>query len=156
MEWFSGLAGVKFNYIPYKGTAQVLTDVMGHQLDFGFVDRSVAGPLLKSGKIKALAVGGKNRFPDPPDVPTVRESGYPDFLSYAWTGFFVGSDTPDDVLAKLADAVQKVMVTHATKEFVKRLGAEPMPLGPVDMRKFHLDELGRYRRVADAAGIKPE
>ncbi len=155
VKWFGVLAGVKFNDIPYKGTAQVVTDVMGHQLDFGFVDRSLVGPLLKSGKLKLLAVGGETRYPDSPDVPTAKESGYPEFLSYAWTAFFVPSKTPDDVVTKLASAVQKAADSDAVKAFIKNLGAEPMPLGPTEMRQFHLNEIARYRRVANAVGIKP-
>ena len=156
VKWFSGLAGVSFNDIPYKGTAQVVTDVMGHQLDFGYVDRSLVGPLLKSGKLRVLAVGGETRYPDAPETPTVKESGYPEFLSFAWTAFFVRSDTPDDVVTKLANAVQTASASNEVKAFVKRLGAESMLLGPEAMRKFHVEELARYRRVAGAAGIKPE
>jgi tripartite-type tricarboxylate transporter receptor subunit TctC len=156
VEWFADLAGVKFNNIPYKGTAQVLTDVMGHHLDFGYVDRTVAGPLLKSGKIRAPAVGGAARDRDFPDLPTVRESGYPEYVSFAWVAFFVRSEVPDDVVAKLADAMQKIMASEATKEFTKKIGGQTLPLGPVAMRKFHVEELARYRRVAEAAGIKPE
>jgi tripartite-type tricarboxylate transporter receptor subunit TctC len=155
-EWFASLAGVKFNQIPYKGTAQVVTDVMGHHLDFGFVDWTVAGPLWKSGKLKALAVGGGTRHPDAPEVPTVRESGYLEFTSFAWSAFFVRSDTPDDVVTKLADAMQKVMATDVTKEFLKKMNQLPPPGGPVAMRKYLLEEVERYRRVAEVAGIKPE
>jgi tripartite-type tricarboxylate transporter receptor subunit TctC len=156
VKWFSGLAGVSFNDIPYKGTAQVVTDVMGHQLDFGYVDRSLVGPLLKSGKLRVLAVGGETRYPDSPETPTVKESGYPEFLSFAWTAFFVRSDTPDDVVNKLANAVQKAAASNEVKAFIKRLGAESMLLGPSAMRKFHVEEVERYRRVAEVAGIKPE
>lgn len=156
VKWFAGLAGVSFNDIPYKGTAQVVTDVMGHQLDFGYVDRSLVGPLLKSGKLRVLAVGGNTRYPDAPETPTVQESGYPEYLSYAWTAFFVRSETPDDVVAKLATAVPKAAASDQVKAFVKRLGAEEMPLGPAEMRKFHVEELARYQRVAAAAGMKPQ
>jgi tripartite-type tricarboxylate transporter receptor subunit TctC len=156
VAWFAGLAGVSFNDIPYKGTAQVVSDVMGRQLDFGYVDRALVGPLLKSGKIKVLAVGGDTRHPDSPEVPTVRESGYPEYLSYAWVALFVRSETPDDVVTKLAGALAKASVSDKVKSFVNRLGAEPMPLGPAEMRKFHVEEIARYQRVAAAAGIKPQ
>jgi tripartite-type tricarboxylate transporter receptor subunit TctC len=156
MEWFASLAGIKFNQIPYKGSPQVLTDVIGHQIDIGFGDRSVVGPLLKSGKLKALAVAGETRFPDSPEVPTVMESGYPGFTSYSWIALFVRSETPDDVVAKLDNAVQKIMVTDTMKNFMKLVGGEPFPLRPVAMRKYQLEDIERYRRSAEAAGIKPE
>lgn len=156
VKWFGGLAGVSFNDIPYKGTAQVVTDVMGRQLDFGYVDRSLVGPLLKSGKLRVLAVGGDTRYTDSPETPTVKESGYPEYLSYAWTAFFVRSETPDDVVAKLAAAVPKAHASGEVKAFIKRLGAEAMLLGPAEMRRFHVEEIARYQRVAAAAGIKPQ
>ncbi|MCL4747924.1 MAG: tripartite tricarboxylate transporter substrate binding protein [Burkholderiaceae bacterium] len=155
-KWFSGLAGVSFNDVPYNGTAQVVTDVMGNQLDFGFVDRSLVNPLVKAGKLKVLAVGGETRYPGFPDVATVRESGYPEFLSYAWIGFFVRAETPDDVVAKLASAMPKVAESEKMRAFMEKIGASPMPLGPEEMRKFHVAEIERYRRVAAASGITPQ
>ena len=86
--------------------------------------------MLKSGKLRVLAVGGNTRYPDAPETPTVKESGYPEYLSYAWTAFFVRSETPDDVVTKLAAAVPKASGSDQAKAFVKRLGAEEMPLGP--------------------------
>lgn len=156
MEWLAVLSGAKFNNIPYKGTAQVLTDLMGNQLDLGFTDRGVADALLKSGKVKGLAVGGETRYREPPDLPTVRESGYPEYASYAWIGVFVLSDTPDAIVARLSDAARKAMESEPLKEFLRKIGADPLPLGPGEMRKFQAAEIERYRRVAEAAGIKPE
>lgn len=155
-DWLASMAGVKFNQIPYKGTAQVLTDVIGHHLDLGFTDRAVANSLLQSGKLKGIVVGGDSRYPDPPDVPTAKESGYPEYRSFAWTALYVAAGTPDDIVNKLSDATQKAMASDAMNDFLRRMGADTLPLGPAAMRKFHVEEVARYRRVAEAAGIKPE
>jgi tripartite-type tricarboxylate transporter receptor subunit TctC len=155
LEWLANVMGVKFNYVPYKGGAQVFTDVMGNQLDFGLVDMGGVLPLLKSGRLRALAVSGEKRHAEFPNVPTVGESGYPDYVNYSWTSFCVRSETPDDVTAKLADALQKVLATPEAAEFVNRMGAELMPFAPDAMRKFQRDEIERFRRIAETAGFKP-
>ena len=155
LEWLASVMGVRFNYIPYKGGAQVFTDVMGNQLDFGLVDMGGVVPLLKSGRLRALAVSGEARHQDFPNVPTIRESGYPDYVNYAWTSFCVRAETPDDVTAKLADALQKVLATNEARNFVKTMGAELMPYAPDAMRKFQRDEIDRFRRIAEVSGFKP-
>ncbi len=155
LEWLASVMGVKFNYIPYKGGAQVFTDVMGNQLDFGLVDMGGVVPLLKSGRLRALAVSGEVRHPEFPNVPTIKESGYPEYVNYAWTSFCVRSETPDDVTAKMVDALQKVLATQEARDFVKKMGAELMPFAPEAMRKFQQDEIDRFRRIADKAGFRP-
>ena len=157
LEWFAALAGVKFTNIPYKGIASVFTDVMGKQIDFAIVDSTgSAASLLKSGKIRALAVAGETRHAEFPDVPTVRESGYPSYANYGWSAYYVRSETPDDVTAKLVDALQKVLNTNEAVDFSKKMGGELMPYGPAAMAKYHRDTLDGFRRVAEQAGIKPE
>ena len=86
----------------------------------------------------------------------MRESGYPDYVNYTWSSLYVRSETPDDITQKLGDALQKVFGQQAVCDFVKRAKLEPMQLGPADMRKFQVEETTRLKRVADAAGIKPE
>ena len=154
---FANAAGVKFTNVPYTGGAQVFTDVMGKQLDFGVVDLGGVAPLLKSRKLRALAVSGENRSPDFPDVPTIRESGYPDYVNYSWISFCVRSETPVDVSAKLTDALQKVLATNEARDFVKKIGGgELMLYAPAAMQKYQRDELDRFCRIAEVAGIKPE
>jgi tripartite-type tricarboxylate transporter receptor subunit TctC len=153
---FANVAGVKFNNIPYKGTTQVITDVIGQQLDFGFIDRAVAAPLVKSGKLKALAVTGKTRHPDFADIPTVGESGYPQYSAYAWSALFVRSETPDAASARLADAMQKVLAKEKTQVFIKGLGVQPMAYQPDAMKAFVLQEYDKYRAAVQSLGIRPE
>jgi len=157
VDWFASLAGVKFNNVPYKGAAPIFTDVMGSQLDVGLVHLGGVSSLLKSGKLRALAVTGDARSADFPDVPTVREGGYPDYKSYTWVSFYARAETPDDVSAKLADALQKALAANDAKEYVKHHpGEELMPLAPAAMRQYQRDEYERIRRIAEMTGFKPE
>ncbi len=157
LEWFASLAGVRFANVPYKGAAPIYTDVMGKQLDFALLHLGGAAPLIKSGKLRALAVTGEARSAELPDVPTVRESGYPDFVSYTWVSFYVRAETPEEVTAKLVDALQRALASHEAKDFVKKHpGEDLMPHAPAAMHKYQRDEFERFRRIALAAGIKPE
>jgi len=156
MEWFAREAGVRFNHIPYKGGAQCYNDVVGGQLDMAVAELAGTLELIKGGKLRALATTGETRHPGLPDVPTVKESGYPDFVTYSWNSFYVRAETPDAVTKKLADAMQKVMATDAAREFVRNAGTELMPLDRVAMRKFQMQEATRFGAIAQAAGIKPQ
>jgi len=155
-EWFANLAGIKFNHIPYKGGAPIYADLMGNQLEIAIVDVGGASPLIKSGKLRAIAMSGETRHPMFPDVPTVKESGYPEYVTYTWTSFSVRSETPDDITAKLADTLQKALATNEAKEYGRSTGGELMPYGPADMQKFQREELERFRRIATIAGVKPQ
>jgi tripartite-type tricarboxylate transporter receptor subunit TctC len=156
LEWFASLAGVKFSNIPYKGGAPIFTDIMGGQLDFAVADLGGVASLLKSGKIRALAVSGEKRHPDFPAVPTIKESGYPEYVNYSCTSLYIRSETPEDITAKLADALQKALASNDAKEYVRKTGAEMMPHAPAAMQRYQRDEYERFRRIAEMAGIKPE
>jgi tripartite-type tricarboxylate transporter receptor subunit TctC len=156
IEWFANVAGAKINNVPYKATTQIHTDIMGHQI-FGTLDAmSTLAPLVKAGKLKLLAVTGETRHPELPNVPTIKESGYPEYVMYGWSAIYARAETPDDVTGKLADAMQKVLAADATREFARKLGSELNLRSPAAMRKFQADELATFRRVAEAAGIKAE
>ena len=155
-EWFASLTNTQLMYIPYKGTPEVFTALMGNQLDWSVTDVISALPQVKAGKLKAIAVSGEKRFPDMPDVPTVKESGYPDYVNYTWTSMVVRADTPDAVTNKLVEALRRILAAPAAKEFATKIGSELMQADPTEMRKFQLSETERFRRIADVAGIKPQ
>ena len=154
--WFASMSGTKQVYVPYKGAPEVFTALMGDQLDWAVTDLIAALPQVKAGKLKAIAVSGDKRYVDSPEVPTLKESGYADYVNYTWTSMVIRSETPDAVTAKLVDAVAKILATQAAKDFTTRIGSEQLLLGPAEMRKFQLSETERFRRIADGAGIKPQ
>lgn len=156
LESFNAAAGIKLVNVPYKAAGQAHTDVMGSQIDALMDGTTSLGPMLRSAKLRLLAASGERRDAAFADVPTFRESGYPDFVAWGWSSFFVRTETPEEATHKLADAMQKVLALSATQEFAKKSGSELMLFGPAAMRKFQLDEIDKFRRVAAAAGIRPE
>ncbi|MCC6473845.1 MAG: tripartite tricarboxylate transporter substrate binding protein [Burkholderiales bacterium] len=153
IEWFASAAGVKIVNVPYKATTQIHLDVMSHRI-FGTIDAmSTLGPLVKSGKLKVLAVTGENRLSDFPGVPTMQESGFPDYTMYGWSAIYTRSETPEDAVDRLVGAMQKVLRSDATREFASRRGSELNLRLPPALRKFQADELANFRRVAQVAGI---
>ena len=155
-EWLASVTGTRHVNVPYKGAPEVFIALMGDQLDWGVSDVIAAMPQVKSGKLKALAVSGDVRHPDYPDIPTVKESGYPEYVNYTWTSMYIRSETPEAITARLVDALQKILSTAVTKEFIARIGSDPMALPPAEMRRFQIRETERFRRIADGAGIKPQ
>ncbi len=155
-KWLGNVAGVEFLNVPFKGAGDVIANLMGERLDFTILDIASAAPLFPSGKLRGIAVSSDKRHPDFPNIPTVMESGYPQYVNFLWNGFFVRSETPDDVTNRLADAMQKVLLTPESKSYAAKVWAEVLPLGPAAMRKYHIDDLENLKRVANAVGIKPE
>jgi len=155
-SWFGGMAGFKFTNVPYKGLNQALTDLAGNNLDWAIVDLAGATPLLQSGRIRALAVTDERRHPFFPDVPTARESGYPEFVYNTWTSLHVRSETPDDVTRRLAEAVQKILHTEGAREYARKAGIELLPLDPAGFARYQREEVERFQRVAEANGIRPQ
>ena len=157
IAWLAVAGNAPLSYVPYKGQAQVITDVLGKVLDVGMGDMTGAIALVQSGKIRALAVSGDARHPSLPDVPTVRESGIAEYATYAWTSFYVRADTPADVHSKLVAAMKQALITPEVSRYFQANGSAPMTtVGPDEMAKYQLDEIARFKKIADAAGIKPE
>jgi len=155
-DWFASLAGFKYTHAPYKGLSQVLTDLAGGNLDWAIVDLAGATPLLQANRIRALAVTDDARHPFLPNVPTVKESGYPEFVYNTWTSFHVRADTPDDITRKLADATMKILKSDAAREYAKKAGTQLLPLGPAEFAKYQREEVERFQSVAKSSGIKAE
>jgi tripartite-type tricarboxylate transporter receptor subunit TctC len=154
--WLGTATSVPVTHVPYKGGAQMMNDIVGGQVEIGAIDFSGAVPLIKEGRLRALALTGAERHPDYPDIPTMKESGYPDFETYVWSSFFVRSETPDAITSKLVDAMKAVMVSPEAKAYQATQPSAPLLFGPQEMREFQLAELKRFRNVADLAGIKPQ
>ncbi|MFT3803708.1 MAG: tripartite tricarboxylate transporter substrate binding protein [Burkholderiaceae bacterium] len=154
--WWSTLSGAELNYVAYKGLSQAMTDLIGGQIDLAVVDLGGALPLAKDGKARALAVTGDSRSPELPDVPTMQQLGFKDFATYTWCAFYVNAATPDDIVDKLADAMQKVLNTPAARDYAVRNSWEQMPLAPAAMREFQQADSERYRQIAEAARIEKQ
>ncbi len=153
---FTSKTGTPFQTVMYKGLSQTITDVIGNQIDLAVVDSTGSVSTATSGKARALLVTGDTRHPELPNVPTLKESGYPEAVHYSWTSFWVAAQTPDATVNILADAMQKALAQPDSKKFIEQTGAEVMPLGPEAMRVFQLAEIERFRKAAQDSGFKPE
>ena len=154
--WLGTASGLPVNHIPYKGGAQMLTDVVGGQLDVGVIDFTGTVELMKGGRVRVLAITADKRDTKYPEIPTMKESGFPDFETAVWSAFFVRAETPDDVVDKLAAAMHKAMTSDAGRAYHATLPSAAMMMGPKELGAFQLKEYQRFKRVADTAGIKPE
>ena len=154
--WLGSASGLKVDHIPYKGGAQMLTDVVGGQLEVGVIDFTGTVELMKGGRLRVLAITADKRDAKFPDIPTMKESGFADFETWVWSAFFMRAETPDDVVEKLAAAMQKIMNSDAGKAYHASLPSSAMAMGPKELGAFQLKEYQRFKHVADVAGIKPE
>lgn len=154
-EWFSDLAGVQFTHVPYRTTSQMNTDLAARQIDAGMDGVTSMAKLAKGGQLRILAVTGDQRHPEFPNVPAVKEL-YPEFSIYGWSALMVRAEVPDDITQKLADAVQKILTSNEGREFAAKVGSDLLNRSTGEMRKYQLAQIETLRRVADAAGLKPE
>ena len=154
--WMGSSTSLPVDHIPYKGGAQMLTDVVGGQLDVGVIDFTGTTELMKGGRLRVLAITAAQRDPKYPDIPTMKESGYPEFETGVWSAFFMRTETPDDIVDKLAAALHKAMTSDAGRAYQATLPSTALLMGPKELGEFQLREYQRFKRVAEAAGIKPE
>jgi tripartite-type tricarboxylate transporter receptor subunit TctC len=154
--WLGSASNLPVDHIPYKGGAQMLIDVVGGQLDVGVIDFTGTVELMKAGRVRVLAITAGQRDAKFPDIPTMKESGFADFETAVWSAFFMRAETPDDVVEKLAAAMQTIMTSEAGKAYHASLPSTAMMMGPKALGEFQRREYDRFKRVADAAGIKPE
>lgn len=156
-ELFQTATGTKMTHVPYKGSSPALTDLMAGNLDLMFDYPSVVMPLVRAGKLSAIAVTSKKRLANPSDVATVGELGYPNAESTAWSAIFVPAKTPPDVVKKLGDAIAWAIVTPDMIDATEKFGSVPMK----DMRDeklgaFVKSEMVRWREVVKMSGAKLE
>jgi tripartite-type tricarboxylate transporter receptor subunit TctC len=130
-EKFRVAVGIEANHVPFKGTPEALTEVMAGRLDWFFAPLTAALPLIKDGKLLALAVGTPKRSAALPNVPTTLEAGYADSDYTFWVGMFVPAKTPPAVVEKLHDETARILVSDAVRERLLKLGAEVSPMPQV-------------------------
>ncbi len=140
-------AGVHFTHVPYKGATQSATDLIGGVIDLSMTDLGGTLPLIRSGKVRALATTGVKRHSDLPDVPTIAES-FPGYQQYVWIGFAVHGKTPDAPAAKLEAALQTVTATPEYRAFIAANGnGEIINLDGKQTAAMIASEIARYRTL---------
>jgi tripartite-type tricarboxylate transporter receptor subunit TctC len=142
--------------IPYRGTPQAMTDLMGNLFDFMFVDLGAALPLIQNGKLRALATSGNDRALLLRDIPTIQESGIRDFQLGAWSAVFAPAGTPKAVVAKLSEWVRTIMNDPEMRQTVSQTGGRAKGSTPEELRLFVASEIKKWGIAIKAAGIEPE
>ena len=153
-ELFKLSAGVDMLHIPYKGGAQAMADVAGGQTQLMFNVLPSALPLIKAGKLKALAVTGKTRSEVLPNVPTMIEAGLAGYTATTWNGILTTGGTPKEIVAILNDALVRAMRTPEMKEALAKIGQDPAWSTPEEFSTFLAEETDKWRKVIQATGLK--
>ncbi|MBU1442513.1 MAG: tripartite tricarboxylate transporter substrate binding protein [Gammaproteobacteria bacterium] len=152
-ELLASAAGVKLLHVPYKGSAPALNDVLAGQVPLMFDLQATAFPNVRSGRLKALAVTGKTRSELLPDVPTVMESGLPDYEVTAWFGVFAPAGLPKPIRDRLNQEISAVVGTPDMQKRLNALGAVPEQDSPEKFAAFARSEADKWAGVLKKAGL---
>ena len=149
-------AGINAVYVPYKGAAPSITDLLAGRVQFTIDALLSLYPLIKAGKVRPLAIARAERWPALPDLPTLVESGFPDFTIDAWTGVAAPANTPADIVMKLNAAINQGLKSDASKAILAKFSAIAASGTPDDFHKFLASELPRWAALVKLAGAKAE
>ena len=150
----NSMAGTDIKHIPYKGGSQALTDTMGGQVFMSFTAVATAAPLIKSGKLKAIAVSGLRRSPLLPDTPTMDEAGLKGFDVVSWNGILAPAGTPDDVVGKISSTIVRLARNPAFIDTMIAQGVEVRTLGSEDFSREFGGEADRWAKVVTISGAR--
>lgn len=140
-------------HVPYKGSADAVSDLLGGRVGFMFDAISAMGPHIKSGKLTALAATGANRSPLLPDVPSIREAGYPDMVAYAWAGVLAPAKTPQVIVDKLAATVHEVLKDPELTKKLESISTDPVGSTPAEFAQFIRAESDVNGNLIKALGV---
>jgi tripartite-type tricarboxylate transporter receptor subunit TctC len=151
---FEKAAGVSLTHVPYKNVSQVVADLIGGQIDAMFQLVPNIARQVKAGQVRAIAVTAKSRSASLPGVPTIAESGIPDFDTAGWFGVFAPAATPKPIVERMSREINAILELPDVREQVLKYGVEPKPMSPADFRQFTLQETERWRAIVRASGAQ--
>jgi tripartite-type tricarboxylate transporter receptor subunit TctC len=155
-EMFKTLAGVNLVHVPYKGTSQAIADLLSGQVQVIFDQPVSSMQYARTGQLRALAVGSLRRLAAYPDLPTVHESGVPNFDPVTWTGICAAKNTPPAVVARLQREFAKVLAMPEISAKLVADGLEPVGSSPEQFRDFLVADKAKWGRVIKQANVKAE
>jgi len=153
-ELLASTANIKLTHVPYKGAAPAMNDVLANQVPVAFDNIMTSLPLIKAGKLRALAVSTKQRSSVAPDIPTLDEVGVTGFDATAWFGLFAPAGTPREVINQLSLEVAEALKDPAVNDKLLQLGAEPISSSPEAFGNFFKAELVKWARVVRTAKVQ--
>lgn len=155
-ELLSSMASVKFIHVPYKGSGPLVQDAVGGHLDMAVSSVPPAVPLVRSGKLRALAVTSAKRSGALPDVPTMAELGYAGYEFNTWVGVALPKGTPKPIADRLHEGMVAALAAPDVQAALRDQGAIPVGSTPEQFRSFVRDEVAKSDRIVASAGIQPE
>ena len=153
-ELFKFMTGTQMTHIPYKGSSKAYPDLMAGRIQLMFDPFASIYPFVESGRLKGLAVSSKARVPAAPEIPTIDESGLPDFIVNSWFGVVAPKGTPSDVIIFLNQALSKVLQREDVLKQLASRGAIPVGSSPPEFAKFIDSEIEKWGKVVKFAGMK--
>lgn len=156
MVWMHSMAGAKVTFVPYKGNAPMMVDLLAGRVDAGSASLVQALPHIRSGKLRALAVRGANRVKPLPDVPAVNEHpGMKEYVSVNWLGFFAPAGTPAPVIDKLSSALIAVTKLPDVVAELESQASTPVGNTPAEFKALVTEEIARWKKLVAEMGIGP-
>jgi tripartite-type tricarboxylate transporter receptor subunit TctC len=154
LELFAEQARIKVTHVPYKGAGPAVTDVIGGQAQAMFADLPVLTPYLRSGRLRALAVAGTARTTLFPDIPAMKEPGYPGVDARNWYALFAPAGTPPEIVNRYNQWVREAVAAPELRDRLVELGADIFTLSPEEFAKFLPVEIARWKSVVAKANIR--
>ena len=155
-EYFSQLTGVRFTHVPFKGSAPMLTDIMGGHVMLAFDSTQATLPYIRAGKLRAMGIAAQKRSPIAPEIPTVLEAGGPAMVVSSWYGLLAPAGTPRDIVMKLHAEVVKALAARDLLERFHASGIEPLGSAPDQFAAVIHEDFARWAKVVRAANIRAE
>ncbi len=155
-ELFKLMAGVDLLHVPFKGGGPAMVDVVGGHTKLVFATTITALPHVRAGKLRALGVGGTQRSPALPEIPTIAESGVPGYQAVNWIGLVAPAGTPAAIVARLSEEISAIQNSPEIQQQLSTAGVEILRMGSADFGAFMTTELGKWERVVKEGGIKAE
>jgi tripartite-type tricarboxylate transporter receptor subunit TctC len=155
-ELFKLTAGVDLLHVPFKGGGPAMIDVVGGHTKVAFATSITASPLVRSGKLRALGVGGRTRSAVLPDVPTVAEAGVAGYEVSNWIGIVAPAGTPAPIVAKLHQEISAILESPEVQKQFAAQGAETVRMSSAEFGDLIVKEMDKWERVVKQGGIKPE
>jgi tripartite-type tricarboxylate transporter receptor subunit TctC len=155
-EMFKQQAGIQASHIAYRGSAPSITAILGGEVQYTFINIPSVTPLMKSDKLRVLAITSDKRSPVLPEVPTMAEAGMPGMVMAAWYGILAPAGTPPAVVERLNAAVNQAVADPGFRAQMEKQGAEPISRTPAYFARFLAEDIARWAPVVKTGDVRPE
>jgi tripartite-type tricarboxylate transporter receptor subunit TctC len=156
IELLKVMAGVDIVHVPYRGDAPAITDLIGGQIQMYATNVLALQSYYRGGKVKALAVTGKQRAASLPEIPTMEEAGVPGYEIESWFGFFAPAKTPRPIIDRLNQAIARIVAMPDIRQKMIETGSQPVTMSPEAFSERIRADIEKFSRVVQSSGIKVE